>query len=199
MAVFNEVVFVISTLIFIGGLIYLGYVVVKYNGMGGFNKSVLVMTIAAFIGCVIYFAYKLSKSKENEKYPPVVANCPDYWLDQSDKNDGSNCGNKNKLGDPQCPTTMNFSGPIWNGSNGLCAKSTWANSCGLTWDGVSSSTCAGSNYIPANTNTNANANANTNANTNANANTGSTIPTNAPAPNNAVSTVNASPVSAIMV
>ena len=190
MAVFNEVVFVISTLIFIGVLGYLGYVVVKYNGMGGFNKSVLVMTIAAFIVCVIYFAYKLSKSKENEKYPPVVANCPDYWLDQSDKNDGSNCVNKNKLGDPQCPTEMNFSGPIWNGSNGLCAKSTWANSCGLTWDGVSSSTCAGSNIaLPAQTNMNANMNANTSANLNA----------NIPAPNNATSTVNASPVSAIMV
>ncbi len=191
MAVFNEVVFVISTLIFIGGLGYLGYVVVKYNGMGVFNKSVLVMTIVAFIGCVIYFAYKLGKSKENEKYPPVVANCPDYWLDQSYKNDGSNCVNKNKLGDPQCPTTMNFSGPIWNGTNGLCAKSTWANSCGLTWDGVSSSTCAGSNIaIPANTNS---------------APVVSTIPApnNAvsaiPAPNNAASTISASPVSAIMV
>ncbi len=50
MAVFNEVVFVMSTLVFIGCLGYLGYVVVKYNGMGVFNKSVLVMAIAAFIG-----------------------------------------------------------------------------------------------------------------------------------------------------
>ena len=112
--------------------------------MNAFNKIVFGLAGLAFIGCLIYFGYTLYKSKQEYKYPPVVANCPDYWLDESDKNDGSNCVNKNKLGDTQCPQTMNFSGPIWNGANGLCAKRTWANSCGLTWDGVSDSICAAS-------------------------------------------------------
>ena len=109
--------------------------------MNGYNKIVLMMAAAAFIGCLIYFGYALHKSRQNEKYPPVIANCPDYWLDQSAKNDGAECVNKNKMGNAQCAATMDFSGPLWNGPNGLCAKRTWANSCGLTWDGVSDTAC----------------------------------------------------------
>ena len=141
MVAFNEVAFAISTVAFIGAFVYLGLLVIRYNGLGVFNKNVIVGSIGAFIVCVLYFGYKLNKSKENEKYPPVIANCPDYWVDESTKNNGSKCVNKNNLGDPQCPTTMNFSGPIWNGTNGLCAKNKWATSCGLTWDGVNSSAC----------------------------------------------------------
>ena len=67
-------------------------------------------------------------SQNNKKYPPVIADCPDYWLDMSD-GDTSKCVNVKKLGDGSCSDTMNFSQSIWQGSKGLCNKYKWAKKC----------------------------------------------------------------------
>jgi hypothetical protein len=32
---------------------------------------------------------------------------------------------------------MNFNGPVYTGSNGSCAKYTWAQKCKVAWDGIS--------------------------------------------------------------
>ena len=55
------------------------------------------------------------------QYPPVISDCPDYWLDRSD-GDGSNCRNLQKLGRTNCAKTMDFSGAYWTGQDGLCNK-----------------------------------------------------------------------------
>lgn len=34
--------------------------------------------------------------------------------------------------------TMDFTTPAFSGSNGQCAKYTWANNCGVVWDGITS-------------------------------------------------------------
>lgn len=104
--------------------------------MATFQSITMSVAIVILIICLIIIAIALYRSKYNTAFPPVVADCPDYWLDMSD-GDGSNCVNKMKdLGNPSCPRTMNFSTSMWTGDDGLCRKRTWARKCDLTWDGV---------------------------------------------------------------
>lgn len=104
--------------------------------MASFQKITMMVAIVILIICLVFIGYSLYISKYNKQYPPVISDCPDYWKDMSD-GDASNCVNTQKdLGDPDCETTMDFSGSVWTGQNGLCAKSQWAKKCNLTWDGV---------------------------------------------------------------
>lgn len=104
--------------------------------MSSFQSSVMSIAIFLLIVCLIIIGIALYRGKYNKEFPPVLANCPDYWIDESVKNNGSKCVNKQNLGNEQCDKTMNFTGYMWNGDSGLCAKSKWAKSCGLTWDGI---------------------------------------------------------------
>ena len=71
------------------------------------------------------------------QWPPLIPQCPDYWfMDPS-----SNCVNIRNLGtcSPQSGKKhliMNFNTPAYTGSNGNCAKYTWANNCNVSWDGI---------------------------------------------------------------
>ena len=103
--------------------------------MDPFKKSVLMVATIILVIFLIIIAIMLYNSKNNMVYPPVVADCPDYWVDMSN-GDASNCRNIKKLGNSNCRTEMNFSNDLWKGSNGLCAKYKWAKTCNLTWDGV---------------------------------------------------------------
>jgi len=104
--------------------------------MSTFQTSVVSIAIVLLILWLIFIGVALYRSKYNVTFPPVLANCPDYWKDESLTNNGSKCVNSRNLGNSQCSKTMDFSGSIWNGPEGLCAKSTWAKSCDLTWDGI---------------------------------------------------------------
>lgn len=100
-----------------------------------FQSITMIVAIVILILCLIFIGVSLYKSKYNTQYPPVVADCPDYWLDLSD-GDGSKCVNEKNLGSSKCNKTMNFSNSFWVGDNGLCSKYKWAKKCNLTWDGV---------------------------------------------------------------
>ena len=103
-----------------------------------FQQIVVTIAIIFLIIFLVYIGYALHKNKFTIAYPPVTANCPDYWEDQSN-GDSSNCVNKQNLGKAtaSCAKTMDFSTSLFtNTSTGLCAKSTWAKNCDLTWDGV---------------------------------------------------------------
>jgi hypothetical protein len=104
--------------------------------MSTFQSIVMSISVVLLIICLIFIGVLLYKNKYSKKFPPIIANCPDYWLDQSDKNNGSKCFNAQNLGNGQCAKTMDFSKSAWNGPDGLCAKSKWAKSCDLTWDGI---------------------------------------------------------------
>lgn len=104
--------------------------------MSTFQSIVLSISVVLLIICLIFVGVSLYKNKYNKKFPPIMANCPDYWVDQSDQNNGSKCVNAQNLGNGQCANTMDFSNSVWGGTNGLCAKSKWAKSCDLTWDGI---------------------------------------------------------------
>jgi len=103
--------------------------------MATFQNIVMIVAIVMLIICLIFVGVALYNQKFSSAFPPVVADCPDYWLDKSD-GDSSNCENVKNLGSDSCSKTMNFSTSSWTGDNGTCNKSRWARACDLTWDGV---------------------------------------------------------------
>ena len=92
----------------------------------------LLVIILIIIG--IAFSYA-----KNEQWPPLVPECPDYWIADGSGNN-TKCINIKDLG--TCPSngskhlTMNFNTSPFVGENGDCAKYTWANRCNVTWDGI---------------------------------------------------------------
>jgi hypothetical protein len=108
--------------------------------MQGFQKFVLFIAIILLTIVLIFIGFALRK-KSTAVWPPVIGDCPDYWIDTS--GNGAGCVNIKNLGNGTCkPTgtdkylTMDFTQPSFVGGAGLCAKYNWANSCGVTWDGI---------------------------------------------------------------
>ena len=99
--------------------------------MEGFQKTVLGIAIVLLVLALIAFGVILYNNKYSQAYPPVVADCPDYWVDM----DGT-CYNQKGLGNASCARRANFSKGAWAGANGMCLKQKWAKACDLTWDGV---------------------------------------------------------------
>ena len=104
--------------------------------VGPFQYTVVIIAIIILIVVLIMIGRTLYKSRYNSVFPPVVSDCPDYWLDKSDDNGKySKCENVKDLG--TCNNkTMDFSSSFWKGSQGLCRKQQWAKKCDLTWDGI---------------------------------------------------------------
>ena len=102
------------------------------------------MTVATviLIFALIIVGIGLWRATHSSVFPPVIADCPDYWMDFS-RGDGSVCTNVKGLGSPNCDVVMDFSGPAYEGSAGLCAKVNWARNCDITWDGVTNNSKAG--------------------------------------------------------
>jgi hypothetical protein len=104
--------------------------------MLNFQFGVLIIATVVLIITLSIIAISFSNIKNDSKYPPVVSDCPDYWIVMSDTS-GNKCMNTHAdLGNSSCPKIKDFSGPLWLGELGMCAKKTWATSCNLTWDGV---------------------------------------------------------------
>jgi len=93
------------------------------------NVAVVLLLISlTLIGIIIY------RNSYKNIYPPVVAKCPDYWVDTL--TDGkSTCVNVKNLGSCN-ETEMDFSTSFWSGKSGLCNKYQWARKCDVTWDGI---------------------------------------------------------------
>ena len=104
-----------------------------------FQKTVVVIALVMLVLVLVVIGYALYTSKTNDGFPPVLGDCPDYWIAN---NDGTNnlCLNVKNLGRNECAKTMNFNVFPWLGNDGLCNKSKWARSCDLTWDGITNNT-----------------------------------------------------------
>jgi hypothetical protein len=108
--------------------------------MEGFQKFVLFAAIIILIIALVIIGISLTYAKDTQVWPPLTAQCPDYWtIDGSGNN--ALCTNIKDLGTcaPQSGKqhlTMNFNTPAFTGSNGNCAKYTWAKNCGVSWDGI---------------------------------------------------------------
>jgi hypothetical protein len=108
--------------------------------MEGFQKIVLISAIIILIIALVVIGIALSSATNNEDWPPMVPDCPDYW-----KIDGSGnmttCTNIKDLGvcrakSGQKHQVMNFNSPAFTGDNGTCNKYNWAKRCQVTWDGI---------------------------------------------------------------
>lgn len=102
--------------------------------METFQNIVIAVATMLLVIALIFIGISLYHKKKRTVFPPVLAECPDYWLDMSEGN-ANKCVNTKNLG--TCDTdTMDFSSSFWAGSIGLCNKYKWARQCNLTWDGV---------------------------------------------------------------
>lgn len=106
-----------------------------------FQKMVLTAAIVILIIMLVIIGMSLSKASYEDTWPPIVGDCPDYWVDMS--GNGEACLNSHSLGRCNVPTegengTMNFNQSPFTGDNGTCSKYNWATGCGVTWDGITS-------------------------------------------------------------
>jgi hypothetical protein len=107
--------------------------------MDGFQKFILFTAIIILIIALIFIGMALA-SASNTNWPPMTPECPDYWtMDGSGNN--ARCVNLKDLGTCKPHSgnkhlTMNFNTSAFTGSNGMCAKYTWAKKCGVSWDGI---------------------------------------------------------------
>jgi hypothetical protein len=103
--------------------------------MANFQGTVLMITGVLLVVSIILIIIFLRNSKNELEWPPLVSECPDYWIDLS--GNGSRCVNIHDLGtcintDPSKKhLNMNFS------TYDDCAKFNWAQGCGISWDGIS--------------------------------------------------------------
>ena len=107
--------------------------------MNGFQKIVLYSAIILLLIILIFIGLALKNNQKNS-WPPMVPECPDYWISDGSGNNSS-CIDIKDLG--TCPPqsgnkhlVMNFNTPAFTGTNSACAKYTWANKCGVSWDGI---------------------------------------------------------------
>lgn len=102
--------------------------------MGSFQKIVLVIAVVLLLIILIIVAMSLSAANDDQPWPPSVPSCPDWWISDGSGNK-SKCINVKGLG--TCDEKeKNFNGPVFSGSNGTCAKYTWARKCKVAWDGI---------------------------------------------------------------
>ena len=105
-----------------------------------FQRKVILVASILFVLTALFIIYTLYTGKFSKEFPPVVASCPDYWLDRQVKdalgNTKSNCVNVKNLGTCPDQKSKSFDEPQWLGKTGECRKSKWAKLCNLTWDGI---------------------------------------------------------------
>ena len=93
-----------------------------------FQKVVMAAAVAILILTLAMIGIAMRKQRKNAIYPPVLAECPDYWKGASD----GECERGSVYNKGDCPdSTVDFS------SMNDCQKYEWANGCQVTWDGIS--------------------------------------------------------------
>ena len=106
--------------------------------MATFQNIVMITAITILIISLCFIGLALYRQKNKADFPPVIANCPDYWIDSSGNGAACKQDDNNRIGNQtaSCNSTMDFTKPNWAGQNGPCNKYKWAKSCNLSWDGI---------------------------------------------------------------
>jgi hypothetical protein len=122
-----------------------------------FQKIVLIIATVVLIIFLLIVGYMLYKNKYSSDFPPIISDCPDYWLDMSGNDLSGNtvtpyCYNVKNLGNANCENKMDFSTSFWTTSDSLCKKQKWANGCNLTWQGITNNNNACSSSSDSNNN-----------------------------------------------
>jgi hypothetical protein len=107
--------------------------------LGGFQKMVLFSAVIILMIALVLIGIALRYSSA-KSWPPIVPDCPDYWVIDGSGNN-TNCINVKDLG--TCPAkdgkkhlVMNFNDPAFAGENGASVKYDWAKRCNISWDGI---------------------------------------------------------------
>ena len=102
--------------------------------MANFQGIVLMITVGLFIVSLILIVVFLSYSKSEVVWPPLMSNCPDYWVDTAGNNV---CVNVHKLGTgfPEPTDGKQFYSQDFT-SMDECSKYKWANDHQVWWDGI---------------------------------------------------------------
>ena len=108
--------------------------------MEGFQKIVLYSAIIILLISLVIIGIALSYAKDSQEWPPVVPDCPDFWVIDGSGNNAT-CLNVKDLGTCKATggtkhLTMNFNEAPFTGSDEMCAKYTWAKRCDVSWDGI---------------------------------------------------------------
>jgi len=105
-----------------------------------FQSIVMIVATVILIFALATIGVALSNMNSDIKYPPVIADCPDYWSISTDPGTQEFiCNNDKELGHDNSEvgcTVFNSSDSKYKGTGGLCAKKQWADKCDITWDGV---------------------------------------------------------------
>jgi hypothetical protein len=104
-----------------------------------FQDTVLSVALFFLIITLLIIGIALYRNRASLAFPPVVADCPDYWtIDGSGNN--ATCLNVKDLGTCRPSRgrhlSMNFNNAPFTGAGEMCAKYTWANRCNVSWDGI---------------------------------------------------------------
>tara|TARA_B100001093_G_scaffold438418_2_gene437777 strand:+ start:1045 stop:1413 length:369 start_codon:yes stop_codon:yes gene_type:complete len=110
--------------------------------MASFNKIVVVGATLVLIVSLIIVGVFVSKSLFENKFPPIISDCPDYWDVAYSNRNNVICKNKStinagsgKYGCNNYPTRR-FRENGTNEEDVLCSKYKWSKKCGIVWDGV---------------------------------------------------------------
>tara|TARA_B100000963_G_C22323355_1_gene535337 strand:+ start:287 stop:676 length:390 start_codon:yes stop_codon:yes gene_type:complete len=105
-----------------------------------FQLIVILIATILLIVALVFIGYALYNHRFSKQFPPVIAECPDFWVAEKDK-----CTNPKNLGN--CKGAMNFNNPRFKGHDSDCSKAKWANSCNVSWSGITNNpnVCKGVN------------------------------------------------------
>jgi len=100
--------------------------------VASFQKTTIKIAGFLLLVCIILLACVLYFPSNSQVWPPVIPNCPDYFIDVS--GNGTSCLNPKNLGN--VTNIPNFNVSPYIGTNGNCQKYNWAISNNVTWDGI---------------------------------------------------------------
>lgn len=115
--------------------------------MDSFKYSVLYVSVIILIIALVVIGLSIKNSVSTTTWPPVIGNCPDFWkFDDSSrecvninglgKTDDSYCPNYPSSGNTTCGRFNFEDNTSYSGNVGKCEKQKWADSLGLSWDGI---------------------------------------------------------------
>jgi hypothetical protein len=99
--------------------------------MPSFQIIVLILAVIILIVALSFIGVSLKNSNKKTSWPPLVADCPDYWTVDV-VGSSTVCRNVKDLG--KCKS-LNDNPKDFTGLT-ACQKYTWADSCDVAWDGI---------------------------------------------------------------
>lgn len=105
-----------------------------------FQSTVMTIAIFCLIIALCFIGLALYREKYNSTFPPVIANCPDYWESGINAEGKNVCISRPGLGNQSSGCTGEIDFSTWGAGAEAgrenCEKYEWAKKCNLTWDGI---------------------------------------------------------------